>query len=295
MKGEVMGMQYASGKLRVAVWIMALVVLAAMPAYSGTLFDETVKWTAVPNASSAQAHGCKSAEYSITGPGVFKVREFMDPNRGREFFNHVDGVFQWTTHEGWELTFKEFRVNGKVVPNRGPEGVAVDNRFEFRVPARKFTGKLSICPPVKCNLATCDRLAAVTALRVEFSGGGSVTPKDKPAPTPPPPPAPPVKPTAAKGAAGTWGITANNYPGKIEIGSGNPPSVRMFYDVTGKWETMTNVVYNPASGDISFTRPWANNPNFQQYRGKITGNTVSGTFTDNNSPGKSFPWKGNRQ
>jgi hypothetical protein len=275
-----------------ALLVMVFVACAAMPAGAGTLFSEQVNWTAVRNASDAQAHGCKSAEYSIAGPGIFKVREVMDPNGSREFFNHKDGVFTWTTHEGWEQTFREYRVGGKVVPNRGPEGVPVENRFEFKVPARKYTGRIAICPPVKCNLATCDRLTAMTSLQVEFSGGGSAMPKGSPAAAPA---SVSGKPTASQSVAGTWGMVANGYPGKIEIGSGTPPSVRMLFDITGKWEKMTNVVFNPVNGEISFTRPWSGNPNFQKYRGKITGNAVVGTFTDSNQPGKSFPWKGERR
>lgn len=286
------GMQTAGNAGRGAAGIATGMLLAGA-AQAGVLFDESVTWSAVRNASEAQAHQCKSAKYSITGPGIFKVRETMDPNHGREFSNRVDGAFKWTTHEGWEQTLKEFRVGGKVVPSRGPRGAPVENRFEFKVPAQKYAGELAICPPVKCSLADCDRVGSAMSLRVEFTGGGSAAPTGQPAPggSAPGKPAPPK---AAPGAAGTWGMVANGYPGRIEIGPGNPPAVRMYYDVTGKWEAMTNVRYDSASGEISFTRPWPGNPNFQNYRGRISGNGVSGTFTDSNSPGKSFAWKGER-
>lgn len=97
----------------------------------------------------------------------------------------------------------------------------------------------------------------------------------------------------AKAAVTTWDFTANGYPGRLEITlQGGRASGRLLYDVTGRWENLTDVVYDPASGSLTFTRPWAGNPQFQQYAGKVSGGSVVGTFTDSNSPGQRFPWKG---
>ncbi len=281
-------------RCRAAFYGVIFSFCVVVPAKAGVLFDETIKWTPVYPASNQEAHGCKVASYTITGPGVYKVREFMDPRQGREFFNRIDGVFSFGVHEGWELIFKEYKAGGKVVAGLAPYGVAMDNRFEFKAPARKFSGEIKICPPVKCSLADCSRYGAVTALRVEFSGGGSSTPTGK---------APVSGSNAGKGSlprsqgiGGKFALNANGYGGKIEVsGAGASPTIRMYYDVTGKWETMTNVRYNEATGELSFTRPWAGNPNFQNYRGKLSGNSLAGTFTDNNTPGKSFKWKADRR
>ncbi len=102
--------------------------------------------------------------------------------------------------------------------------------------------------------------------------------------------------TKSSPVAGRWSINANNYTGILEItGSGSGLSARIYYDIAKKWETLADVRYNSATGDISFRRPWAGNPNFQLYKGKINGNQISGTFKDNNSPNNTYYWKGSKQ
>jgi len=100
---------------------------------------------------------------------------------------------------------------------------------------------------------------------------------------------------SGSGISGTYSIIANNYPGKLELKiSGTRGSGRIYYDVAKTWENLKNVSYNPGTGEITFTRPWRGNPTFQQYRGRISGSTISGSFTDNNSPGKSFGWSASK-
>ncbi len=267
--------------------VLAAAAAALGPARAGgTLYDETINWTGVRNASDQEAHGCRTAAYSITGPGILEVRETMDPGLGREFFNRIESSFRWTTHEGWEVIFKERRVGGRVVTEAGPRGAPFENRYEYRVPAQRYSGEIAICPPVSCNLATCDRFAALTSLRVEFDGGITA-------------PVGGASGGAGGGAAetpsgflGSRALVANGYGGRIEItGSGTSPTVRLYYDATGQWETMTDVRVDSASGEISFTRPWAGRPAFQKYRGRLSGGAFVGTFTDANSPGRTFGWQ----
>lgn len=96
--------------------------------------------------------------------------------------------------------------------------------------------------------------------------------------------------------AGSWKIDANGYGGaiKIDISTGNNIVVKMFYDVTGKWETMTNATYSAENRELKFTRPWTGNPQFQQYRGKLVDGRLNGTFTDTNTPNQQFPWSGRK-
>lgn len=99
--------------------------------------------------------------------------------------------------------------------------------------------------------------------------------------------------TPAAGIAGTWAMDGNGYPGKLEITIKNGVvSARIYYDVAKKWETLTNVRFSGST--ISFTRPWAGNPTFQQYTGTVRGSTISGTFTDNNTPGQRFNWSASK-
>ena len=94
---------------------------------------------------------------------------------------------------------------------------------------------------------------------------------------------------------GTWEINGNGYSGKLEIsGDANALSARIYYDVAKRWETLADVHFDGSTGELSFRRPWSGNPQFQKYRGTMSGNSISGTFTDNNSPGKTFPWKANK-
>lgn len=91
----------------------------------------------------------------------------------------------------------------------------------------------------------------------------------------------------------TFTFDGNDYPGRLELTLGpGAVSGRIFYDVNGAWERLTDVAYDPATGRISFTRPWRGNPTFQRYTGRIAGGVAEGTFTDSNTPGRSFSWRG---
>lgn len=89
---------------------------------------------------------------------------------------------------------------------------------------------------------------------------------------------------------GKYNLNVNNYKGILEI-SGNGTTGKMFLEIGNKWEELSNMAYNSSTGEIYFTRPWAGNPYFQQYNGKVSGSRISGTFTDNNSPGLKFNWE----
>ena len=101
-----------------------------------------------------------------------------------------------------------------------------------------------------------------------------------------------VSPTpSSSGAtiAGKWQLNANNYKGKLEFtGAPGNLSARIYYDVAKRWETLADVHFDGSTGELSFRRPWSGNPQFQKYRGTMSGNSISGTFTDNNSPGKTW-------
>ena len=90
--------------------------------------------------------------------------------------------------------------------------------------------------------------------------------------------------------SGKYKFNANNYKGFLEINSDNAGG-RVYFDISKNWETIENLTYDSSTGEIFFTRPWQGNPMFQQYKGKVSGSKITGTFTDNNSPGQNFPWE----
>ncbi len=98
--------------------------------------------------------------------------------------------------------------------------------------------------------------------------------------------------TTLASVIGTWTLDGNGYPGVLRFAvEGGVLVGRLYYEVAKTWETLTDVKYVPATGELTFTRPWTGKPKFQQYRASVAGRSMRGTFTDVNSPGASFPWK----
>lgn len=90
--------------------------------------------------------------------------------------------------------------------------------------------------------------------------------------------------------AGKYDLLANNYSGLLEF-SDDMKSGRIFFDIANKWEEITNLSYNPSTGELSFMRPWTGKPDFQKYSGRISGNKITGVFTDVNYGSQEFPWE----
>lgn len=90
---------------------------------------------------------------------------------------------------------------------------------------------------------------------------------------------------------GTWRFNANGYAGYLKLTrSGSELRGRLYFDISKKWETLTDLTWS--GGVLRFTRPWAGNPTFQRYQARFSGSSLSGSFTDNNSPGQTFNWSG---
>lgn len=99
-----------------------------------------------------------------------------------------------------------------------------------------------------------------------------------------------AQPENSANISGKYDLSANSYKGMLEF-SDDMKSGRIFFDIGNKWEEITNLTYNPSTGEVFFTRPWANNPNFQKYSGRISGNKITGVFTDVNYGSQEFPWE----
>ncbi|MDR3675479.1 MAG: hypothetical protein P4N24_08315 [Acidobacteriota bacterium] len=78
---------------------------------------------------------------------------------------------------------------------------------------------------------------------------------------------------------GQWKINGNNYTGKMEFSGGDGQySGRVFYDVTNRWENLTNIRFEPRSRRIEFDRPEYN----QHYVGRLVrDDRMEGTFAGN--------------
>ncbi len=117
----------------------------------------------------------------------------------------------------------------------------------------------------------------------------------------PPPPAgagtgsqPGGDPVAA--VLGEWIFRGNDYRGTLTFErSGGQIVGRLFYDAVGRPERLVDVRFDSRTGEISFTRPWEGNPSFQKYGGVLDNGSITGTFSDSNSPGQRYPWWARRR
>jgi hypothetical protein len=83
---------------------------------------------------------------------------------------------------------------------------------------------------------------------------------------------------------GAWLITANDVHGRLELfWERNNWSGRISFDAYQRWEELTDVFFDPQSGQLQFFRPRFNQP----FTGTLSGNEISGTFTE---AGRNFPW-----
>ena len=86
-----------------------------------------------------------------------------------------------------------------------------------------------------------------------------------------------VQPGVAPAAAGQWQINANNYQGTLTLvwtGSGWTGTVN--FAVYGREEVLESIRFDPASGQVEFTRPIPGA--IQNYRGILANGQMSGQF-----------------
>jgi len=88
---------------------------------------------------------------------------------------------------------------------------------------------------------------------------------------------------------GLWYITSNSYPGKLDIyWSGNRWTGRINFDPNVPWDPISDIVFDPRTGEIQFSRPTYQT----RYTGTLSGNQMSGAFTE---AGRSYPWEARRE
>jgi hypothetical protein len=84
---------------------------------------------------------------------------------------------------------------------------------------------------------------------------------------------------AARSLEGRWSINADNSTGMLELSWRDGQFIgRVYFDVLRHWEPLTNIRFDPASGQIDFDRPEAS----QHYAGRLlNANALEGTFSGN--------------
>ena len=91
--------------------------------------------------------------------------------------------------------------------------------------------------------------------------------------------------SSAPAIAGTWNINFNNYRGTMVI-SGGEGNYSGRFNLHGNWEEMLDL--RVSGGQISFRRAAAD----QRYQGTISGNSMSGNFSQGGSG--NYPWRADR-
>jgi hypothetical protein len=94
---------------------------------------------------------------------------------------------------------------------------------------------------------------------------------------------------------GLWVITASNYSGKLEFHwEGRIWTGRVWFDALRRWEPLTDIFFDPRTGELQFTRADYNQryTDNQRYTGTLSGNQILGTFTT--PAGGSGPWEARR-
>ena len=87
---------------------------------------------------------------------------------------------------------------------------------------------------------------------------------------------------------GQWFVTLGNDPGKLEFYSeGHRWTGRIWIDVYSKWEVLTDIFFDPRTGELQFTRPAFN----VRYLGTLSGHQIVGTFT---YQGRTYSWDARR-
>ena len=100
------------------------------------------------------------------------------------------------------------------------------------------------------------------------------------------------RPAGFPGFEGPWSIIANNQPGQLEFYlAGGRWAGRIWFDVWQQWENLIDIIFDPRTGYLEFTRPSAVPAETQRWSGTLTHNQIVGTYLWR---GSTFSWHGRR-
>lgn len=88
---------------------------------------------------------------------------------------------------------------------------------------------------------------------------------------------------------GLWFINVNiSSPGKMEFyQAGDVWAARIWFDAFQRWEDLTDVSFNPRTGEVWFFRPLY----AERFYGTVSGHRIRGTYT---YAGSTYPWEARR-
>ena len=88
---------------------------------------------------------------------------------------------------------------------------------------------------------------------------------------------------------GQWFVNNAGSPGKMEFyWDGHRWAGRIWIDYYSKWEDLTDILFDPRTGELKFMRPAFSAP----YSGTLSANRITGTFV---YEGRTYSWDAKRQ
>jgi len=88
---------------------------------------------------------------------------------------------------------------------------------------------------------------------------------------------------------GLWAIHAGNATGRLELyWVRNTLAGRIWFDVYGRWEELTDLAFDRRVARIEFTRPHGRN---ERYSGTLSGDRISGSYS---AEGPTYSWEARR-
>jgi hypothetical protein len=231
----------------------------------------------------------KVARFKVVGPGHLDVHLYLDPywHAGRSAFVPLG----WTRYtspsksQGWGVLGQmvqgrgfpdHFYQGGKEVRN-WTDGVPWEMVSTFDVAAGEYDLGAQIGPPAILYGCGATQWGQKARLVINFSPGGpgasatlqSISGETSAAPTP----------SANNDIIGLWNMNANGYPSQLEVTRSGAGYALRWLSPNAPAEIMTSVGFNPATGEIKFTRQLkAQGYPDQMYVGKLEAGKLSGTF-----------------
>jgi hypothetical protein len=239
----------------------------------------------------------KVARFKVVGPGHLEVHLYLDPywHAGRAAFVPL----AWTRYtspsksQGWGVLGQmvqgqgfpdHYYQGGKEVGN-WIDGVPWEMVSTFDVAAGQYDLGAQIGPPAIHYGCGATQWGQKARLVISFSPGGpgasatlqSISGETTAAT------ATSTTATATSAAnndiVGLWNVNANGYANQLEVTRSGAGYVLRWLSPNATPKTMTNVEFNPATGEIKFTNPLKSQgyPD-QMYVGKLEAGKLSGTF-----------------
>jgi hypothetical protein len=278
---------------KVLIWTVFF--FASMSLAAAQVVDMRAEWP--KGECLKKASDPKVARLKVVGPGHLEVHFYLDPywHAGRAAFIPLAWTryFSPTKSQGWGVLGQ--MVNGQGFPNHfyqgGKEvgnwtdGAPWEMVSAFYVAAGEYDLGVQIAAPAILYGCGVTQWGQKARLVINFSPGGpgasatllSISGGPTPASSAATPPA--ATPPANNDIIGMWNMNANGYPSQLEVTRSGAGYALRWLSPNAPAETMTDIGFNPATGEIKFTRPLkAQGYTDQMFVGKLEAGKLSGTF-----------------